>query len=107
MGHIQARISLQTGLAMVLNTASNTGITSDTTSGIRDNEVVHSALFPPSLESLLPHPQAGHMERTFPISFTSSKRREYSDSQANHKLHKKANVLFSGGTAYDLSHGLF
>jgi hypothetical protein len=106
MGYIQARVGLQTGFAMVLNTASDTGVTSDTTSGISDNEVVHGTLLPPSLESLLPHPQAGHTERTFPISFTSSKRREHLGSQANHKrhkkLHKQANVLLIDNTAHEI-----
>jgi hypothetical protein len=107
MSDIQARISLQTRFAMVLDAAGDTGVTSDTTSGISDNEVVHGALFSPSLERLQPHPQAGHTERTLPISFTSSQRRRHLDNQAKHKshkkLHKQADVLLSYDTTHDLN----
>jgi hypothetical protein len=82
MGNIQARVSLQTGFAMVFNTAGDAGITCDTASGISDNEAVHGTPLLPFFESPQPHLQAGHTEKTFPISFTSSKRREYLDSQA-------------------------
>jgi hypothetical protein len=52
MGDIQARVSLQTGFAMVLNATGDAGITCNTTSGISNYKVVHGALFPPSIESL-------------------------------------------------------
>jgi len=90
---------------MVLHTTRDTGITSDTASRISNNEAVHGVLFPPSHVSLQPHPQAGHTERTIPISFTSLKRREYLDNQAIYKSHKKPyrqeNVLLIYYTAHE------
>jgi hypothetical protein len=47
MGDIQARIGLQTDLAMILNTGSNASIAPDTMFRISNNEAVHCWVTPP------------------------------------------------------------